>query len=101
MSMRRKSLQNTGPMLPGFEISETAEVTTSHPLTSSVEGFPANHIASQESDRQVQMIETSGESSTVSFASLGPDGCWLKTYQDYYQVRMDGSLEEYSENWPR
>lgn len=42
-----------------------------------------------------------GPSSPVSLASLGPDGCWRKMYQGYLALTLDGSLEEFSETWPR
>ena len=37
----------------------------------------------------------------VSFASYDPDGSWRKTCQGYSQVTLDGSLERFSETWPR
>ena len=43
----------------------------------------------------------SGLNSLDSFASLNPDGSWRKTSQGYSQVRLDGSLEPFSETWPR
>lgn len=36
-----------------------------------------------------------------SFAKLNPDGSWLKTYQGYSQVMLDGSSEISSETWPQ
>src|SRR5258708_115563 len=101
MNMRRKFLQSTGPTLPGMEISEQSEHTTSPQLILLPVAFPASPIALQESDELAQMSAIYGESSNVSFARLGPLGLWLKTYQDCYQARMDGSLEEFSETWPR
>jgi hypothetical protein len=44
---------------------------------------------------------TSGPTSPDSFASVNPDGSWRKTCQGYSQVTLDGSLERYSETWPR
>jgi hypothetical protein len=44
---------------------------------------------------------TSGPSSPASFASCNPDGSWRKTCQGYSQVTLDGSLEVFSETWPR
>ncbi len=32
---------------------------------------------------------------------LSQDGFWVKTYQGYCQVSLDGSLEKFSETWPR
>src|SRR5260221_1755690 len=99
--MRKKSLRNIGPTLPGFEMSESVEHIISQPSISSVVDSPANLIASLESAKQVQTNATYGESFTASFARLDPLGLWLKTYQDCYQAKLDGSLEEYSETWPK
>lgn len=44
---------------------------------------------------------TSGRSTPVSFASLDPAGSWRKTSQGYGQVTLDGSLEAFSETWPK
>lgn len=44
---------------------------------------------------------TAGRSSCASFASLGPDGCWRKTYRGYCQLTLDGSLETFSGSWPK
>ena len=99
--MQRKFLKNTGPTLPGFEMCEMSEHIISHPLISSQEASLANRIALQENALQVQMNETSGESSTVSFAILGPNMSWLKTYQEYLAQSLDGFLEEYLETWPK
>ena len=75
------------PMLPG--------------LTWSVVDSPASHTALPESVAQAVMSAISGEKCGESFAMLGPDGSWLKMYQGYYQVRMDGTSEEFSGTWPR
>lgn len=38
----------------------------------------------------------SGRNTGASLARLGPHGSWLKMYGDYYQVKLGGSIEEYS-----
>jgi len=48
-----------------------------------------------------QTSAISGPSSPDSFANSNPDGSWRKTCQGYCQVRLDGSLDEYLESWPR
>ena len=58
-------------------------------------------IASPVSAEQAMTTETYGLSWLESLASLNPDGSWAKTYQGYCQVRLDGSLEEFSGTWPR
>ncbi len=63
-------------------------------------GSLASRTALQESVKHLMMSVTSGQSTGDSLAKLGPDGSWQKTYQDCYQARMDGSLEEYSEILP-
>lgn len=45
--------------------------------------------------------DTSGLSSGASLAKLDPDGLWLKTSAGYVQLTLDGSLDEYSQTWPR
>lgn len=42
-----------------------------------------------------------GENLPDSLTKLSPDGCWLKMYQGYSQVMLDGTLERFSEAWPR
>lgn len=44
---------------------------------------------------------TAGRSACESFATLAQDGSWLKTSQGCCQLMLDGSLEPYSESWPR
>lgn len=55
----------------------------------------------RERDGAKQTSAGSGPSSPESFAKLGPDGVFLKTSQGYCQQTVDGSLEEFSETWPR
>ncbi len=100
--MRRKFLRNIGPTLPGMETYETAERTTSRPLTSSAEASPAKMFLSLANAPVLKgSAQRSGQSLPDSFASLDPNGCWLKTCRGCTQQMMDGSLEAYSETWPR
>jgi hypothetical protein len=41
-----------------------------------------------------------GEKCFDSFAKLNHDGLWLKTFRDFSQVMMDGSLETFLGTWP-
>lgn len=61
---------------------------------------PASPTAKQENAEPVLMSVISGRNSGALFTSLGPDGSWLKTYQGYYQVMLDGSLEGFLGTWP-
>lgn len=62
---------------------------------------PASLIVLQGNVKRLLMSVIYGESSQGSFAILGPDGYWLKTSQGSVQAKMDGSLEEYCETWPK
>ena len=64
-------------------------------------GFPVSRTALPGSVELLLMSVISGENLPGSFAKLGPNGCWLKTCQGYCQASLDGSLEEFSETWPR
>lgn len=63
-------------------------------------GSLANLIALQESVKRLLTSVICGRSTGESLAKLDQNGCWLKMYQGYYQARMDGSFEEYSEICP-
>lgn len=64
-------------------------------------GSHANRIALQESARRLTMTVIYGRKCGELLARLSPDGLWLKTFQGYYQAKMDGSLEEFSGILPR
>lgn len=83
---------NTGTL--GIAISE---------LTSSVEGSPANPLARQEDARPKTTHGGSGLSSPVSFASLDPDGSWLRTSPDSsVQASLLGPLlQRFFGIWPK
>jgi len=70
-------------------------------LPYSPEVSPASHTALQENVRDLLMSVTSGQSSGESLASLNPGGFWVKMCRDCYQVTLEGSFQEYSENWPK
>ena len=67
----------------------------------SAEGSRASQSHVQDSARAQMTNGGSGLSSIDSFASLGPDGSWVKMYQGCSQLLLDGSLEGYCETWPR
>lgn len=73
---------------------------TCEQLTLFQEDFPASPIASQENDWLPLMSEIYGMNAPESFARLTQDGSWVKTLKDCCQVKMDGSLEEFSGTWP-
>ena len=82
-------------------MSKSAERTTSSRSISSAVASRASPFPVLASEKAKPMNAGSGPSSTASFASLGRDGCWLKTSQGCCQLMLDGSLEEYCETWPR
>lgn len=45
--------------------------------------------------------QRSGQSSIVSFAKFAPDGSLLKMSQGFSQVTLEGSLQKFSETFPR
>ena len=61
----------------------------------------ANHTALQENVWRLVTSVTCGENLHGSFAKLSRNGLWLKTYQGYCQVSMEGFSDEFSETWPR
>lgn len=67
---------------------------------SSREDFHVNLSALLESDEVPKTSDGFGPNSTGLFALLSLDGLWLKTCQGFYQLLLDGSLEEFCETWP-
>jgi hypothetical protein len=61
----------------------------------------ANPILVLENAKRLVIAVTSGRNCGESFAKLNPDGSWAKMSRGCVQVRMDGSMEEYCETWPR
>ena len=101
MSMHPASLRNTGPM---SDATATSARSTGQPwsqLTLFAEAFPASPTAWLADVPAPTTSATSGRTSPDSFASVDPDGSWRKTCQGYSQVTLDGSLERFSETWPR
>lgn len=80
-----------------LNLFETEELKES---TSYRGGSHASRTALQESVYRLVMSVTCGPNTNVSLARLNQDGLWLKMYGDCFQVRMDGSFEEYSETLP-
>ena len=73
----------------------------SNQLTLFAVDFPVSPSVLQDDEKAPQTTDGSGPNTSVSFAALSPDGSWLKTSRDSYQWTLDGSLQEYSETWPK
>ena len=80
---------------------DLSTVIALNPSISSAAASPANPSPTLAGDWVPPTNAGSGRSSCESYARLGPDGCWLRMYQDSCQLKMDGSLEECSGTWPR
>lgn len=66
-----------------------------------LEDFHASPIVLQENVWRLMMTAICGRNYCECFATLEQDGLWVKTYQGYYQVKMDSSWEEYCGTWPK
>jgi hypothetical protein len=82
-------------------MSEPAENTIWQPSMFSAEDFPVSRTPWLADEKALKTTATSGPSSPDSFASLDPDGSWLKTCQGFCQLMLDGTSERFSETWPR
>ena len=104
---RRRCWRSIGPMCRDGEIYMDCQQVNLFgepvlkPLRSYQGGSRASRIALQESAKRLVTSVISGRKCGELLARLSPDGSWLKTYQGYYQVKMDGSLQEFSEILPR
>jgi len=65
------------------------------------EAFPVNRFRTLVNESDLPTTATSGRNLLESFAKFDRDGSWLKTSQGYCQLNLDGSLERFSETWPR
>jgi len=96
-----------GTMVYGANLSDAVTWTppdvqdVSQPSMFSAEDFPASPTPWLANVAELPTRATSGPSTPDSFASLDPDGSWRKTCQGYSQMTLDGSLEAFSETWPR
>lgn len=101
--MQRKSSKNTGPTSSDTATCAKSEPTTLNPLTSSAEGSRAKTYHAPETKPESKRARAVGSGSNMpeSFASLDPNGSWLKTYQGSCQQMLDGTWEEFLETWPR
>lgn len=98
--MRRKSLKNIGPMLPGLEMCESAEETTSQQLTLFAEDFPA--LTYRWLGTALDWLESnqdSGGSSIELLRSLRRDGLLLRTSPAFCRQAPDGIWEPSSGRW--
>ena len=70
-------------------------------LISSAADSPASPSVLLASNKEMPMHDGSGPT-CVEFARWSDrDGCWLKMSQGCCQLLLDGSLERWSETWPR
>lgn len=100
--MQLEFWKSTGHTSDASEMCGSAERTIWNPLTLSAEAFPARTSALQGDGRDwLENDLVFGTSLLASFASLGPDGCWLKTCQGYCQRTMEGQWLKFSGTWPR
>ncbi len=81
MSGADESSSDTGPMLPGFETSETAVAETLTPLTLSRAGSPANLFRERAGGRVKPIRNGFGRSSYASCLNYSPDSSSWRTCQ--------------------
>ena len=101
MIMQTESLPSTGPTSPDSETCASAAPPTLRQSMLFVVDSPVSLTLSPVAALPPQTSATYGTSSPESFARYGPDGLWLKTSAGYSVQRLDGSLAEFSETWPR
>jgi len=99
--MRPEFSKNTGPTSPATGMSGIAADITSNPSSLFAAASPVSPTVSPECEKAPTMRETCGENSPELFASLSPDGSWLKTCRGSFQLNLDGTSDEFSETWPR
>jgi hypothetical protein len=102
--MQTESSPNTGPTSDGTETSAPLTGPTLNQLTLFAEAFPVSRIPWLADNWAPPTIAISGPSTGDVFARLHRvdfDGCWLKTSAGFSQLTLDGSLEAFSETWPR
>ena len=63
--------------------------------------FHANPTALLGNVWHLMMNAICGGNSSECFARLAPDGLWEKMYQGCSQAKMDDSLDEFCETWPK
>jgi hypothetical protein len=101
MITQTASSRSTGPTSPA---TETCASAAPPPLRQSMlfaVDSPVSLTLSPVAALPPQTSATCGASSPESFARYGPDGSWLRTSAGYSVPRLDGSLAEFSETWPR
>ncbi len=99
--MRLGFLKITGLMSPAIGMSGIAASITSTPSILSAEDSRVSPTVSPACAKVPMMHAISGENSPELFASLSPDGSWLKTCQGFFQLNLDGTSDAFSETWPR
>lgn len=78
-----------------------SENTTCKQLTLFAEDSLASLTVQPEKDKPHETNGICGENFIGSLAKLSLDGSWLKMYQGYCQVKIDGTLEKFSMVWPK
>jgi hypothetical protein len=84
-----------------METFERLREMNSSPSTSYAEDSRVSRTALQASAEPQMTSATSGLKCSESFARLSPDGSWVRMCQGYCQAKLDGSLGEFSETWPK
>src|SRR5690606_9779779 len=98
MTMRRRSLQDTGLMPSDSETCERSALTISRQSISSAEASPAKTLAMPEREQELLAnVPACGLSLPGSFASFDPATSSWRTLQRCF---LEGWMS-YSETWPR
>lgn len=101
MTTATESLQNTGRTSLAIATCASAALTIYRESMCLRAASRVNHMPIAESEGEAPTTATSGLSISDSFASLGQDGSWRKTYRGYFQLMMDGFSEPFCGTWPR
>lgn len=80
---------------------EKSESTTCEQLTLFAEDSPVSPSRVPANAKARKTNAGFGPSSPVLFASLDPDGSWVKMCRDSCQLMLDGRSEPFCETWPR
>src|SRR5690349_19088154 len=99
--MQHAFSKSTGLTFRASRILETAERATYQRSIYLRAASPVSHTVRQVNDRVPLTSAIFGPNFTASFANLNQDGCWLKMYQGYSQMTLDGFSEVFCETWMR
>lgn len=95
------SSKSIGPMSPTSETSQPCNLELFPKQTYGAGGSPVSHSAWPVLEGVPRIGGIFGRVLPDSLAKLGHDGSFLKTSQGYCQLTLEGSLEGFSETWPR